>query len=116
MKPAFVRIYPALVIKETPLEALYRSGSIPPYPLMKPYNGARTPFRSSRTAGIEVIRMGLQPTEELESPGTILAGPYHPAFRQLVDSSILLRSARGHVLCESRRLFRNRPDAGTSEP
>ena len=38
--------------------------------------------------------MGLQPTEELQKPGTILAGPYHPAFRQLVDSSLLLDRMR----------------------
>jgi hypothetical protein len=51
-----------------------------------------------KQAGIEVIRMGLQPTAELEKAGTILAGPFHPAFRQLVESSIMLdkmRSALG---------------------
>jgi hypothetical protein len=41
-----------------------------------------------------VIRIGLQSTEELEKAGTILAGPYHPAFRQLVDSSIFLDKMR----------------------
>ena len=45
-------------------------------------------------AGIDVIRIGLQPTEELEKTGTIIAGPYHPAFRQLVESSILLDKMR----------------------
>ena len=40
------------------------------------------------TAGIPVIRTGLQPTVTLELPGRIVAGPYHPAFGQLVLSSI----------------------------
>jgi hypothetical protein len=38
--------------------------------------------------GVKVIRIGLQSTSELESSGTILAGPYHPAFRQLVESAL----------------------------
>jgi hypothetical protein len=45
-------------------------------------------------AGIDVIRVGLQPTEELGKPGTVVAGPYHPAFRQLVESSLLLDAMR----------------------
>ena len=44
MRPAFVRIYPALVIKETPLEALYRSGHYTPLSLDEAVRGAGTPF------------------------------------------------------------------------
>ena len=33
LKPDFVRIYPALVIKDTPLEDLYRSGRYMPLSL-----------------------------------------------------------------------------------
>jgi len=94
MKPAFVRIYPALVIKETPLEALYRSGRYTPLSLDESIQWCKNAFLQFERAGIAVIRMGLQPTEELQRPGTILAGPYHPAFRQLVDSSILLDRMR----------------------
>ena len=41
-------------------------------------------------AKIEVIRIGLQNTEEITDPtekgSQVIAGPYHPAFRQLVES------------------------------
>lgn len=39
--------------------------------------------------GIQVIRVGLQPTEEINVGKDIVAGPFHPAFRELVESSIL---------------------------
>jgi hypothetical protein len=31
--------------------------------------------------------MGLQTTPEMDKHGTVIAGPYHPAFRFLVESS-----------------------------
>ncbi len=90
LKPDFVRLYPALVIKDTPLEGLYRKGQYSPLSLDEAVSLCKAALMKFEQAGIEVIRIGLQPTEELEKPGTILAGPYHPAFRQLVESSLLL--------------------------
>ena len=41
---------------------------------------------------INVIRVGLQNTEEISDPenekSEVVAGPYHPAFRQLVESAM----------------------------
>ena len=41
---------------------------------------------------INVIRIGLQNTEEISDPSKessqVVAGPFHPAFRQLVESSM----------------------------
>lgn len=36
-------------------------------------------------AAIPVIRVGLQPTADLVAGGEIVAGPFHPAFRQLAE-------------------------------
>jgi histone acetyltransferase (RNA polymerase elongator complex component) len=90
LKPDFVRIYPALVIKDTPLAELYRAGRYSPLPLDDAVLLCHQAVERFEQAGIEVIRVGLQPTAELERPGTILAGPWHPAFRQLVESSRFL--------------------------
>ena len=90
LRPSFVRLYPALVIKGTPLAELYREGRYKPLSLDEATDRCSDALRKFAGAGIGVIRIGLQPTEELEKPGTILAGPYHPAFRQLVESSLLL--------------------------
>ncbi len=94
LKPDSVRLYPALVIKNTPLENLYKSGRYRPLTLGAAVTMCLEAFVRFEKHGIEVIRMGLQSTEELEKPGTILAGPYHPAFRQLVDSLILNEKMR----------------------
>ncbi len=94
LKPDFVRIYPCLVIKDTPLEDLYASGRYMPLSLDAAVLLCREALERFEQEGIDVIRIGLQPSEELERSGTIIAGPYHPSFRQLVESSILLDNMR----------------------
>ncbi len=37
---------------------------------------------------IDVIRIGLQPTENIQLGKDVVAGPFHPSFRQLVESNI----------------------------
>jgi histone acetyltransferase (RNA polymerase elongator complex component) len=100
-KPDFVRLYPLLVIKDTLLETQYNAGEYIPLLLDEAIVHSRTALERFERAGIEIIRIGLQPSEELESPGTILAGPYHPAFRQLVESSILLDKMRSALHARS---------------
>ena len=89
MRPHFVRIYPTLVIKGTLLERWYQDGRYRPMPLQEAIILTKGALERFRQARIAVIRVGLQPTPYLEEKGTIVAGPYHPAFRQLVESSIL---------------------------
>jgi hypothetical protein len=42
--------------------------------------------------GIPVIRTGLQPSAELEA--NLVAGPYHPAFGELVKARIFFKEVR----------------------
>lgn len=94
LRPDFVRIYPVIVIRDTPLERLYRSGQYHPLPLETAVSLCVHAVRSFSDAGIPVIRAGLQQTADLEQAGTVVAGPWHPSFRQLVDSAILLEAMR----------------------
>ena len=90
--PDFVRIYPALIIKGSGLEKLHRDGSYRPLSLLKAVAFTcrmKTIFDEHH---IKVIRMGLQPSQELEKK--VLAGPYHPAFGELVISRALFKQAR----------------------
>ncbi len=84
-KPNFVRIYPTVVIKETPLHTMYNTGDFIPWTLEEMVSVCRRIYEMFQRSSITVIRMGLQPTQELED--NIVAGPYHPSFRQLVEGT-----------------------------
>jgi histone acetyltransferase (RNA polymerase elongator complex component) len=86
--PDFLRIYPTLVIVGTELAALYETGRYAPLSLDKAVRLCKIMLHAALAADVNVIRIGLQPTGELEAGGTVLAGPYHPAFRQLVESAL----------------------------
>ena len=88
LKPDFLRIYPTLVIAGTPLAALYLQGSYSPMHLEAAVHLCKVMLHLAWKSGLPVIRMGLQPTAELANAGTVLAGPFHPAFRHLVESEL----------------------------
>ncbi|MHB8808851.1 MAG: elongator complex protein 3 [Desulfobulbaceae bacterium] len=92
LRPDFVRIYPVLVLRESRLAALHAQGCYRPLPLDQAV--AQTAWMKNFFAGhgIRVVRMGLQPGPELEE--ALLAGPYHPAFGELVLARLMLRRTR----------------------
>ena len=92
LKPKIVRIYPVLVIKNTPLAKEYEQGEYIPLTVEQAVDRAKDIMQLFNNAKIEVIRIGLQNTEEITDPSAessqVIAGPYHPAFRQLVESGM----------------------------
>ena len=86
LRPHFVRIHPTLVLKGAPLESLWRAQRYSPLSLEESIRWLKVGLIKLERASIPVARLGLQPTEELRDD--VLAGPYHPAFRQLVESAI----------------------------
>ena len=88
LNPSFLRIYPTLVIAGTELAELYRAGRYYPQSLDQAVSLCKRMLLAALRATVPVIRLGLQPTAELESAGVLLAGPYHPAFGQLVESEL----------------------------
>ena len=91
LKPDFVRIHPTLVLKETPLEKLWRAGEYSPLSLDGAIQWLKKGVLKLEKASIPVARIGLQPTQELERD--FLAGPYHAALHHLVDSAIFFDMA-----------------------
>jgi histone acetyltransferase (RNA polymerase elongator complex component) len=92
LEPEFVRIYPVLVVTGSGLEQQYRKGNYQPLSSGKAIVQTAWMKKKLGFAGIRVVRMGLQPGPELEK--SVLAGPYHPAFGELVNARIMLQQTR----------------------
>lgn len=92
LKADMVRIYPTVTLKGTYLEELYRAGRYKPQSLEQAVLECTGLYRMFLNAGIPVIRLGLHASPELEKQAA--CGPYHPAFRELCESRIMLENAR----------------------
>jgi len=84
LKPDFVRIYPTLVLTGTELAEWYRSGSYVPLSLAEAVSWCVPAYDAFHRARVPIARLGLHPDPELQKPGTVVAGPHHPAFGYLV--------------------------------
>ena len=101
LKPKMVRIYPVLVVKDTKLEKDYKNGIYEPLPLVQAVEICKQLVRMFADKKIDVIRIGLQNTEEITDPqgekSQVVAGPYHPAFRQLVEAGMWYDAIVGKI-------------------
>lgn len=92
LKPKMIRIYPVLVIKNTELARMYQSGEYEPVTLEQAIETCKELYYFFEKKHITIIRMGLQNTDLISNPDNleseVLAGPYHEAFGQLVESRI----------------------------
>ena len=92
LKPKMVRIYPVLVIKNTRLEKEYLTGEYTPLTVVQAVEISKEIVKLFNKKGIEIIRIGLQNTDTITDPNQegseLVAGPYHPAFRQWVESGL----------------------------
>ncbi len=101
LKPKMIRIYPVLVIKNTRLEKELEQGKYEPLPLVQAVEVCKELVRMFADKNIEVIRVGLQNTDEIDKPESkqseVVSGPYHPAFRQLVESAMWYDAIVGKI-------------------
>lgn len=88
LAPDCVRIYPVLTLRGTKLENLFERGEYKPYSIEEAATLAKEARLMFKAANIEVIRIGLHSSEDLEDGETIVAGPYHPAFGEIVEGLI----------------------------
>jgi len=111
-QPDFVRIYPTLVLIDTELAELYKANKYCPLSLQEAISISADMATEFRKVGIKVIKIGLHSDLSVDSinkrskhrsmidpdslsvpdlPDSVMAGPYHPAFGELVAQEIIYK-------------------------
>ncbi len=85
------RIYPTLVIKETELEQLYLEGKYQPLSQEDAISRVADIVPLFIEAEVKILRIGLHPSEGFLDNTSLVAGPFHVAFGELVFSEIWRR-------------------------
>ena len=84
LRPDTMRIYPALVLKNTPMSKWYEAGEYVPQTVDEAAALCAELLDIFELYHINVIRLGLHAEQSLED--SLVAGPYHPAFREICES------------------------------
>ncbi|MDD4753851.1 MAG: radical SAM protein, partial [Desulfitobacteriaceae bacterium] len=88
MKPDLARIYPTLVLKDTLLHKLFLEEKYSPLSLDAAIELSRDMLAVFINYGVNVIRIGLQPTKDIAEGVQVAAGPFHPAFGELAKAAL----------------------------
>ena len=90
MNPSFVRIYPAVVIKNTLMEQMYRKGDYRPQSTAEVIENLSEILPLFIKREIPVIRLGLHVSDEFRQ-GSFVAGPEITGLRGMVMSRIWMK-------------------------
>ena len=85
ISPSIARLYPTVIIQNTELYRMFQEGKYKPFSMEETIQITKEMYLILTAADINVIRVGLKSTDHISESGDI-AGGYHPAFRQLVES------------------------------
>ena len=88
LHPDGVRVYPTVIVRDTVLCDMWRAGRYKEHTVEDAVRVCARILPVFEAAGIPVIRLGLNPTEDL-SGGDAVAGAYHPALGELVRARIM---------------------------
>lgn len=86
-RPVTLRIYPCLVLKNTPLEKLLQRGEFSPLDVHSAALWAGELLCLAKDLGMAVQRVGLQESPTLGP--SVVGGPHHPAFGELARAAEL---------------------------
>ncbi|PKN71830.1 MAG: radical SAM protein [Candidatus Cloacimonetes bacterium HGW-Cloacimonetes-3] len=93
LKPEYLRLYPLVVIKGTPLADTYAQGLYAPLELEEAVQICADYAELAEQEGITIIKQGLPSNL---NPQEVLAGPFHPSFGEFVLAERLVR----HIIRE----------------
>ena len=82
------RIYPTLVIQDTPLETIYKSGKYMPLSITEAVDWCKHLMKLFIENNVTILRMGLHPSEGLITGNSLVAGPFHVSFKELVLTAL----------------------------
>ena len=92
LRPDGVRIYPTVIVRDTALYDLWKAGRYREHTVEDAVSVCAELLPVFRKTGIPVIRLGLNPTDDL-SGGDACGGAYHPALGEMVYSRIMRNQA-----------------------
>lgn len=88
LKPDLLRLYPLVVIKDTPLHSIYLKGKYTPLTIAQAVRICADYAELCAAEGIRIIKYGLPSNLDQTD---FIAGPFHPAFGELVRQELLIR-------------------------
>lgn len=96
--PDDVRIYPALVLKDTAMEKMFFESKFTPLTIEDAVELCSVMYGMFTEKKINVIRMGLHPMDL--SGGNVVAGPYHDALGFMIKSRYRRKNLENLILKE----------------
>ncbi len=82
------RIYPTLVIKNTEMEQLFLNKKFVPISLEQAIEWTKHIYKLFENNNVKILRTGLHKSDELTPEKSLIAGPFHHAFFELVMTEI----------------------------
>ena len=82
------RIYPTLVIRDTILQKWFTGGKYVPLTLADAVHQTKKLLLLFENAHMQILRVGLHPSEGLLNGTELIAGPFHRSFRELILTEI----------------------------
>ena len=89
LKADETRIYPTLVLKNTKLCKLYNNGDYKPLDLEKAVEISAKCYKIFIDNNVKILKIGLHSEKDFQNE-SIVAGPFHPSFGELVRSKVFL--------------------------
>ena len=97
LNPEIVRIYPVYVLRESKLWDMYEAGEYIPLALDDAVKRASEMYSLCVKNGINVIRIGLQTTEEINTKNLKIAGPVCDNYKERVLSYISYNNVKNKL-------------------
>ena len=89
LRPDFTRIYPVLVVRETGLEYLFKQNKFNSLSIEETTEIVKKLLVLFYLNNIGVIRVGLQPSDDIAIGKEVISGPYHPALREIIEAKMI---------------------------